>query len=1094
MKTQLLTIGALALSLLTASAQEIATWAGWKKAAVTYTFDDAPNEWQSHNWAATEMNKYGFPGTFYIVTNWGNFSNYQTLASKGHEIGSHTVSHSGNSSELASSQNAINSTISGQKCITIAYPNCNVIANTLQYYIGGRICGGQTNSKSPNDFSRLDSYICGNQGKNSTSAITQIFQGAAGSGGWAVLLIHGIQGMQANGSYSPLAQDAFKGSLDFLNQNKSTYWVATFRDAILYIKERNAASFKKTAESDSEVSYTLTDNLDDNTYNYPLSVKVPVPDGWSDFIVTQNEEEIEFSISGDEVYFEAVPDGGTISLVSAGAIVPDPTFTITVPDGDWCKDSSYTVNWAMSGEAKDEYSLFWEVAGASDAISVSSVSASSEWTNEEGNFSWAVDNILTDDGAHGENSRWGAQTNENEYVVLNLSKTQTVGGVEIDEFTEYGTVSSFEIQVDEGGSWKTVYEGTEIGENFKASFAPVSTSKVRFFIKAASGININYVYVTGLSSMLLSENIKANGSYKFTPTIASAGILSIKKPSGKTLGSSGNIVIANCGGSTEEPGSAGSGSGSAGGADNECYTGGGYTGPSCDGEGSGAYFTGVYRNLFSEYLGKTQEEVDAKIESLWNHFFGGQNNKTVYYTVGSDMAYILDTGNNDVRTEGMSYGMMICVQLDKKEEFDKLWRWAKKYMQYKSGDQREGLFAWQLTTDGSVKGSSCAPDGEAYFITALFFASHRWGNDGEIDYGAEAQYILKEILDKPGRQNGTVSPIFNLDSYLINFGETSYGFTDPSYNLPGFLELWARWTDTNKDFWSKTAKASRDLLYKSSHSTTGLFPDYSQFDGTPYKPDWCGYESDYYKYDAIRCPMNVGMDYHWFGTDERQKDMMSRILNFFKKDGYQHGYFQVNGSNPSGGYSEGMAGANGVGVFALEDEALAKEYINKMWSTPAPTGQYRYYNGMVYMLSFLHASGNFKIWKPEIEVNDVVKEGKSSVEYNGKTYTESTTFCEFVDCEYNNVSIIIDEESTGISDAADNNASDFCYFDKETGVISVKSADVIENVTLCDLNGRLLLSEDGSEVEASALSDGIYIVRVQTVSGNVQYCKVSISK
>jgi hypothetical protein len=174
MKTQLLTIGALALSLLTASAQEIATWAGWKKAAVTYTFDDAPNEWQSHNWAATEMNKYGFPGTFYIVTNWGNFSNYQTLASKGHEIGSHTVSHSGNSSELASSQNAINSTISGQKCITIAYPNCNVIANTLQYYIGGRICGGQTNSKSPNDFSRLDSYICGNQGKNSTSAITQI--------------------------------------------------------------------------------------------------------------------------------------------------------------------------------------------------------------------------------------------------------------------------------------------------------------------------------------------------------------------------------------------------------------------------------------------------------------------------------------------------------------------------------------------------------------------------------------------------------------------------------------------------------------------------------------------------------------------------------------------------------------------------------------------------------------------------------------------------------------------------------------------------------------------------------------------------------
>ena len=34
------------------------------------------------------------------------------------------------------------------------------------------------------------------------------------------------------------------------------------------------------------------------------------------------------------------------------------------------------------------------------------------------------------------------------------------------------------------------------------------------------------------------------------------------------------------------------------------------------------------------------------------------------------MAYIEDTGNHDARTEGMSYGMMMCVQMDRKEEFD----------------------------------------------------------------------------------------------------------------------------------------------------------------------------------------------------------------------------------------------------------------------------------------------------------------------------------------------------------------------------------------------------------------------------------------
>ena len=83
-------------------------------------------------------------------------------------------------------------------------------------------------------------------------------------------------------------------------------------------------------------------------------------------------------------------------------------------------------------------------------------------------------------------------------------------------------------------------------------------------------------------------------------------------------------------------------------------------------------------NLFSTLLGKSQAEVDARIDSLWAHFFtpgdlsryeaDGEN--TVYYEVGDSMGIIVDTGSNDVRTEGMSYGMMISLQLDKREVFD----------------------------------------------------------------------------------------------------------------------------------------------------------------------------------------------------------------------------------------------------------------------------------------------------------------------------------------------------------------------------------------------------------------------------------------
>lgn len=54
---------------------------------------------------------------------------------------------------------------------------------------------------------------------------------------------------------------------------------------------------------------------------------------------------------------------------------------------------------------------------------------------------------------------------------------------------------------------------------------------------------------------------------------------------------------------------------------------------------------------------------------------------SVYY-IDADKGFILDTGSNDVRTEGMSYGMMISVQLDRPDEFDRLWRWSKEHMAY----------------------------------------------------------------------------------------------------------------------------------------------------------------------------------------------------------------------------------------------------------------------------------------------------------------------------------------------------------------------------------------------------------------------------
>jgi len=401
-------------------------------------------------------------------------------------------------------------------------------------------------------------------------------------------------------------------------------------------------------------------------------------------------------------------------------------------------------------------------------------------------------------------------------------------------------------------------------------------------------------------------------------------------------------------------------------------------GNNCTEAGSGAFHTGVYRNMFKELLNKTDNEVATKVNAAFQQIFYGNTTQQLYYPVGNDMAYILDVNNNDVRSEGMSYGMMICVQLDKKAEFDKLWKWAKTYMQYTSGNYT-GYFRWQMNTNGTVKGDSPASDGEAYFITSLFFAANRWGNGTGINnYAAEAQDILNKIMSKTGA--GSVYNLFNTNSKLITFvpyGD-SYGFTDPSYNLPGFWELWKRWSTTNTTFWAQTPDVSRKLLRDASHSTSGLTTDYSEFNGQPKEVSYNA-DADRFMYDAWRTIMNIGMDYHWFKADAQQLVITDRYLNFFKNQGTSYkNHYDWNGANAGGDHSTGLVACNAVASLSTTNTALATPFVQEFWNVGIPTGTYRYYDGMLYMLGLLNVSGNFKIWKPTCTVTEITEEIKSN--------------------------------------------------------------------------------------------------------------------
>lgn len=386
----------------------------------------------------------------------------------------------------------------------------------------------------------------------------------------------------------------------------------------------------------------------------------------------------------------------------------------------------------------------------------------------------------------------------------------------------------------------------------------------------------------------------------------------------------------------------------------------------------GAFYTGKYRNLFLE-AGYTQAQVNRRLDDLWHTYFeGDENNERLYYEVGNDMAYILDVNNNDVRSEGMSYGMMLCVQLNKQKEFNKLWKWAKTNMQHNSGDPREGYFAWQLNRDGSIKDGNTASDGEEYFIMALMFASNRWGNGGGIyNYEAEADYIIKNCFNKPmeGYPYSGYTNLFDMTEKQITFVPyaSAATFTDPSYHLPAFYELWAMWAkEHNEDFKDFAAK-SREMFPKFANEETGLMPDYANYNGTPYKGH--GDHADFC-YDAWRCIMNMAVDFSWFQPEDVvYTALVNRQHNFFAtvKGGvpYYYSLYTLDGQQKNGNtdHSPGLVACNATGALA-SDQMVAWEFIDDFMATAIPTGRYRYYDGLLYYLNFLHVSGNFRIWKP----------------------------------------------------------------------------------------------------------------------------------
>ena len=184
-------------------------------------------------------------------------------------------------------------------------------------------------------------------------------------------------------------------------------------------------------------------------------------------------------------------------------------------------------------------------------------------------------------------------------------------------------------------------------------------------------------------------------------------------------------------------------------------------------------------------------------------------------------------------------------------------------------------------------------------------------------------------------------------------------FSDPSYHLPAFYEVWAREAEQDNDFWSEAAEASRQHFKDATNEKTGLGPDYSEYSGAAKNE---GNHGDF-RFDAWRIAANIACDYAWWAQDDWATTHANRIQSFFYDQGVDSygNQWSLDGKNLSPDHSPGLVAMNATASLASSDKK-SWSFLEDLWNISPTTGKYRYYDGCLYMKRLYQCSGKFRAY------------------------------------------------------------------------------------------------------------------------------------
>lgn len=308
----------------------ICLWKDDKVAPVTFTVDD--NSAPDVPWWLEMGDKYGLKVTWFIISKnvggngvGGTWDLWREVLARGQDVQSHTHTHlhvdepgwEGIEWEYTESKKLIEENLAGHRVRFLAYPggpnsklNDRVVAG--KSYAGARGVTGTLVAPNVVDYLgvRAVTESSFDNPKARWADLKRVLDPTdTVYRGWAILIYHGVKDKNPE---RPMFQ--------FLAENKGLFWMAHFGEVSLYAQERDTATLKVTENTPAKISFTLEDRMDDQAFDFPLTVKVRLPDGWKSVAGTQGGNPVEATWIAHEgksyALVQAIPDRGLVVLAT----------------------------------------------------------------------------------------------------------------------------------------------------------------------------------------------------------------------------------------------------------------------------------------------------------------------------------------------------------------------------------------------------------------------------------------------------------------------------------------------------------------------------------------------------------------------------------------------------------------------------------------------------------------------------------------------------------------------------------------------------------------------------------------------------------